>query len=171
MVRHTQSPITDDERQRLEIARRRFVLNKLFRKAKAHTHKEEKFVDVYQVSAERCFIPADLNEEVPLYFLDLGGMVLILFGPWMLDPHALIASAGICEEWNCEKMFFRTFSLRCLASEGTVFQLSVESADFLAAEPLPAALRFKRLRECELIHGQSTTLLRDLESAGIIEPT
>jgi len=159
-----------EERARVERTKGRRFFVKLFRKADAPTDKQQMVVDVYQASVEECFIPQDFNEELPLYLLDLGGMVLVLFGQWMFDPHTLVAPKDVFEKWNCERAFFRNFSLRCLAEGGTVFELSVSGTEFVETHRLASPVRFRRLRECEFVVGHSATLSHDLEKAGLIDP-
>ena len=70
-------------------------------------------MDVIRCSVVQCFIPTDFNEEPPLYVLDLGGMLLILFGQWLYDPNVMTAPDDIFEAWSYDKTFFSNFSLRC----------------------------------------------------------
>ena len=66
-------------------------------------------MDVYQASVLQCFIPEDFNEELPLYLLDLGGMILVLFGQWMYDPHTLVARKEVFEGMElCLQLFLGT---------------------------------------------------------------
>jgi hypothetical protein len=165
MFRHSQEPITDQEAERLKQARR----FPIFGKDDTHYDKEERTVDVYQVSVFQCFIPKDFNEELPLYLLDLGGMLLVLFGQWVYDPYTLVARKELFDVWNCDGAFFRNFSLRCLADRGKVFQLVVRGTDFVAAQRITPVLNFKRLSECQLIVGHGATLIHDLAKGGLIE--
>jgi hypothetical protein len=168
MFRHSQELITDQETERLNRVRRP-SFGKLFGKADTEHDKELRSVDVYQVSVLQCFIPPDFNEELPLYLLDLGGMILVLFGQWMYDPHTLVARKEVFEAWNCAGAFFGNFSLRCLVAQGKVLQLVVGGTDFVEAQRLPSVISYKRLSECQLVPGNSETLIHDLAKGGLIE--
>lgn len=104
-----------------------------------------------------------------MYLLDLGGMIMVLFGQWMYDPHTLVARKEIFEAWNCTGAFFRSFSLRCVAARGTVLQLVVEGTGFVEAERLACSIRFTRLSEYQLVPGHGATLIHDLAKGGLIE--
>jgi hypothetical protein len=167
MLRHSQEPITAQETERLKRTTRS-SFSKTFGQSDTQHDKEQRSVDVYQASVLQCFIPAGFNEELPLYFLDLGGMILVLFGQWMYDPHTLVARKEVFEAWNCERAFFGNFSLRCLADSGKVLQLVVGGTDFVEAQRLPTAICFKRLNECQLVAGQAATLIHDWAKGGLI---
>ena len=169
MFRHSQEPITDVERRRLEGTRRRPFISRRLDNVDKYHNDEQKFVDVYQASVLQCFIPNNFNEELPLYLLDLGGMILVLFGQWMFDPHTLIAPNEVFEAWNCDGAFFRDFSVRCHVARGTVLSLAVDGTAFVEARRLPSILTFKHLSECQLVAGHAATLIGDLEKSGLIE--
>ena len=170
MIEEYREPITSDEAAWLNRVARRGLFLRLVSDPKNRPHQEsgEKFADVYEVAVERCFIPIDFNEEFPLYLLDLGGKLLILFGQWLFDPHTLIVPANIFESWICDQNFFSRFSLRCFSETGSAFELKVEGRSFIPAERLPIPLRFKSLRECQLLLGQGETLIHDLQNANLI---
>ena len=125
-------------------------------------------IDIYRLLVWRCFIPSDFNEGLPLYILDLGGAILVLFGQWLFDPHTLVSPAGAFEKWTCEQNFFSDFSIRCSMQDDLVLELRVGSCSFVAAEQLQSPVSFNRLREYQLIAGRSEALLSDLSSAGLI---
>ena len=169
LFQHSQESITAEEQSRFENSKHKSLFPILARNIKHPDAEQEGFVDVYQASVVKCFVPLDFNEELPLYFLDLGGMILVLFGQWMFDPHTLIAAEDVFDTWKCERTFFQSFSLRCLGARGKVFQLGVKGNCLVEAERLSCVPRFKQLRECQLVAGHSLTLIDDLRSAGIIE--
>lgn len=168
MFRHTQEPITEEEKSRQKNRAHGLFINWLFPKRVSLALEGPGLVDVYGASVEKCFMPATYNEELPLYLLDLGGLIMILFGEWMFDPNTLIAPADVFEMWHSEEAFFARFTLRCSA-DGNVFRLAVEGNSFMQAQRLPANLRFKRLRECLVFDGNGATLVDDLRKAGIAE--
>jgi hypothetical protein len=112
----------------------------------------------------------ELNEELPLYILDLGGTLLVLFGQWLYDPHTLIVSEDSFERWVCDQNFFGKFSMRCSEPHGVVFQVKVEEVSFVQAERLTVPIWFKHLRQYVFFPGHGETLIRDLERADLIEP-
>jgi len=69
VFQHSQEPITAEEKSRLEKPARCLLF---WRKPERHDEQQQ-VVDVYQVSVEKCFVPPDFNEELPLYVLDVGG--------------------------------------------------------------------------------------------------
>jgi hypothetical protein len=168
MLHHSAEHIGGNERVRLERAMHPPLLNKVLSKAGERCAEIQGSVDVYDVSVLRCFIPPDFSEELPLYLLDLGGMILVLFGQWVFDPHTLIAQRDIFDAWNSNKSFFSNFSMRCHRSSGTVLQLTVGGSEFVEARRMPSAVRFKHLREYQLVTGNGATLITDLEKAGLI---
>ena len=125
-------------------------------------------LDVYEVSVINCFIPLDFNEELPLYILDTGKAVMILFGQWLYDPSVMNCSKVIFDNWDCERAFFADFDIRCSAKSGEAFQFSVQKSTFIEARRLSDRLQFKSLRECQVIPRGSETLLVDLEKTGLI---
>jgi hypothetical protein len=170
MFSPSEEPITNEEIEYLERVRRGPFINRIFGNGDSQHAQEQHSVDVYQASVLKCFIPSDFNEEHPLYILDLDGIILVLFGQWIFDPHILVTSEEVFEAWNCNRAFFGTFSLRCLTTPGLVLRLTVEDAAFVEAQRLPSLLRFKQLRECQFVIGNEATLVRDLERGGLIEP-
>ena len=105
-----------------------------------------------------------------LFILDVGGMILILFGQWLYDPNTLVAPDDVFDRWVCEESFFAQFSLRFASDQGVAFELKVESPALVPAERLRHPVQFKSLRECRLIAGSSQSLVRDLENAQVIHP-
>jgi hypothetical protein len=156
MLKHTTQPIKSDEIARLNRITKRQDLSR-------------DFVDCYQISVEKCFIPINFNEELPLYLLDLGEEILILFGQWLFDPHTTVMSADIFESWKCEQGFFTSFSMRCSLTNGNVFEMSVREALFTKTQRLNQPLKFQYLHEMQLIRGSGKTLVADLQSAGLIQ--
>ena len=169
MFSRSRQPINHDEVQKLELSRRRPLVQRWFGRTDEQAENQRTDVDLFEVSVEKCFILRDFNEDQPLYILDLGGTILILFGQWMFDPHTLIASKGVFDKWDCDKSFFATFSIRALLDSGTIFTLQVHGANFVKATHLTVDVRFKRLRECELFPGSSESLIDDLRRNGLIE--
>ena len=163
MFQHIQEPITAEEKSRLEKTKRGLLF---WRKSERYDE-QERVVDVYQASVEKCFVPSDFNEELPLYVLDLGGTLLVLFGQWVFDPHTLVVSEAIFKTWKYDSAFFQSFSLRCLAARGQVFRLEVKGDAFAQAEQLPSTLKFKQLRESQFITRRSPSVVADLVNAGI----
>ena len=149
MIEKLREPIRSIEAARLSRVQGGAGIRSLLTKPKPEGPQKwaEHFVDTYRISVERCFIPMNFNEELPLYILDLGGMLLILFGQWMFDPHTLIVSTNSFENWVCDQNFFAKFSLRGSSEQGIVFELRVEETSFIEAERLITPLRFNRLRE------------------------
>ena len=170
MFYRSQEPISATERKRVEVLRSIPLLSRLLGGGKVSRNGASDLLDVCRVSVEKCFIPADFNNEHPLYLLDLGDAALVLFGQWVFDPHSLIAPEEMFERWNCETAFFADFSLRYLAPEGKILQLVVEGDSLLEAERLPTVVRFKRLNECELLVGGGSSMIERLEKGGLIEP-
>jgi hypothetical protein len=127
-----------------------------------------RFVDAYEVSAERCLIPVNFNEEMPLYFLDLGGTVLVLAGQWVFDPHTLIVPQATFDDWKCDETFFARFCLRGSAEHGRVLELRVQGASFVQAERLSHPLRFTHLSEFQLLPRRAETIVDDLRKAGLL---
>lgn len=148
---------------------RPLILNRLFSKKHRSQLEGQRLVDVYQASVEKCFVPASVNEEHPLFLLDVGGLIMILFGEWLYDPCTLIAPKSVFENWDGEDVFFGKFVLRCAPVDGTVLRLTVEDDSFIRAQRLPPNLRFRRLRECLVVEGSGVTLIDDLRKAGIAE--
>jgi len=161
--------MTAEELARLESAERPGWFRRIFRHSRLANAVApgERFIDEYQATIETCFVLADFNEEVPLYVLDLGGVILLLFGQWLFDPHVVVASERILEVWAHERCFFADFTIRFSPETGMVFKLTVDSDRFAAAQVLTMERAFKRLRECEVIAGGAGTLTRDLQSAGL----
>jgi hypothetical protein len=171
MIKQHREPARADEVERLSRRSRGFLRNLLGQRQDHDGRKqEEQFVEVCEISVEKCFVLLDFNEEHPLYLLDVGGMILILFGQWLFDPHTLIAPPEVFDNWVCEENFFANFSLRYANERGAVLELKVESPALVAAERLSNRIRFKSLRECQIIAGHSQSLIRDLQNAQMIHP-
>ena len=124
---------------------------------------------VHRVSVEQCFVQAEFNDELPLYILDVGTEILVLFGQWLYDPHTLAATETTFKAWENSASFFQKFTLRCSAETGIVLRLEVEDSGYVGAALLPPGLRFKQLRECQLVSKSHDALLVDLERAGIVD--
>jgi hypothetical protein len=169
MIEHHHESLTTKEAARLDRFENRGLLGRIFRKADTGPGGSQKFLDSYQVSAEKCFVPADFNEELPLYLLDLGGTILVLFGQWLFDPHTSVVPADVFEKWDCERNFFKNFSLRCFSEHGIVFEFRVEDPSFIRVEHLSYSFRFRHLREYQLLAGHAETLFSDLQNANVIE--
>jgi hypothetical protein len=171
MIKQHHEQARADEVERLRSRRRGFLRNLLGQRPDHDGRKqEEQFVEVCEISVEKCFVLLDFNEEHPLYFLDVGGMILILFGQWLFDPNTLVAPDDVFDRWVCDENFFAQFSLRFSSDQGVAFELKVESPALVPAERLSHPVRFKSLRECQLIAGSSQSLVRDLEDAQVIHP-
>ena len=171
MIKQHHGQARADEVERLSRRRRGFLRNLLGQRPDHDGQKqEEQFVDACDISVEKCFLPLDFNEEHPLYFLDVGGMILILFGQWLFDPNTLVAPPDVFDRWVCEESFFAEFSLRFASDQGVAFELKVESPALVPAERLRHPVRFKSLRECQLIAGSSQSLVHDLANAQVIHP-
>ena len=134
-----------------------------------HGRPAQRFVEVYRVSVEKCFIPLDFNEELPLYLLDVGGALLLLFGQWLFDPHTLVAPKQAFESWTCDQNFFANFSMRCSREHGTVFEMRVEGCSLIQAERLRFPLTFRRLSEWQMLAGHGDTLVHDLQNAHVVD--
>jgi hypothetical protein len=169
MIEQNREPLKAGEAARLDRIENRSLLRRVFRKPNDGSESGQQLVDTYRVSVEKCFIPVDFNEELPLYLLDLGGTLLILFGQWLFDPHTSIVPTDIFERWVCGENFFTRFSLRCSGKYGVVFEFRVEDSSFIRVEQLSCPLRFRRLREYQLLAGHGETLIRDLQNANLIE--
>ena len=169
MIKQRREAARADEVEILSRRRRGFLRN-LFGQRPDHDgqKQEEQLVDACDISVEKCFLPLDFNEEHPVYLLDVGGMILILFGQWLFDPHTLVAPPDVFDRWVCEENFFASFSLRYAGEEGLALELKVEPPALVPAERLRHAIRFKSLRECQLIAGSSQSLVRDLANAQVI---
>ncbi|MDD4892025.1 MAG: hypothetical protein PHU85_19055 [Phycisphaerae bacterium] len=106
----------------------------------------ENSLEVCSVSVEECYILPRFDEERPLYLLDVGGLILILFGQWLYDPTIVDVPEQVLDRWQCSANFFRKFTIRWSEVMGVVFHLTVEDDSFIAAQPL--AVEFNKLREC-----------------------
>jgi hypothetical protein len=164
--------MTDDEITRMRGLRRRgnWIRN-IFRRHRDGEQRDprEDQLDVYHVAVERCFVPDGFSDEMPLYVLALGDVILILFGQWMYDPHVVIASNQACDKWSRADAFFKNFSLRWSAQDGVVFELKLNDESFVPCERLPSSLSFTIAKECQAICGRGETVMDDLEKAGLIE--
>lgn len=123
-----------------------------------------------QIAVQKCFILMDFNEEYPLYILDVGQELLVVFGQWIFDPHTLITSTATFKAWHCDQAFFAQFALTYNQDTGQVFKLTTENASFIQAQRFSHPLRFKRLSECQFIKKQSSDLKRNLQDAGLLLP-
>lgn len=125
--------------------------------------------EVYHVVVEKCFIPDDFNDELPLYLLQAGDIILILFGQWLYDPHILFAPDGAFQCWDSDGLFFKHFTIRWSTDSGIVFNFVVRDKSFIKSVCLPNGLRFTALRECQVISGHGETIIDDLRKANLIE--
>src|SRR5439155_5884027 len=100
-------------------------IDRILRRRRHATEADERLVHIYTASVEQCFLPLDFNDELPLYFLDVGGFALSLFGQWLYDPHVSKIPASVFNKWDCERAFFSSFSLRCSAKTGVVLRFEV----------------------------------------------
>jgi len=158
-----------DEAETLKKRLRPGLLRRLLGKPPDFQPSSIRVTDVITATVQRCFILADFNEEMPLYFLDLGtGTILIFFGQWLFDPHTLVVPDGLFEKWEPGREFFASFCMRCSIEHGFVFKLTSQGVSFAPAERLPRAVRFRWMRECVFFSGQGDTLISDLEMAGIV---
>jgi len=170
MITKKLEPLTFREAERL--ARRgQWTIAGLFGRGKSKpiNHPENQQAVIYSVTVEKCFVVIMPRDEFTIYFLDVGGSILVLFGEWLFDPHTTVVSEGVFSKWECQKEFYSRFSLRGFAETRTVFELVVEGEDFIPAQVLKQDVRFKRLREFELIPGSGETLMQSLRAAGIAE--
>jgi hypothetical protein len=143
---------------------------RLLRRSRSAPPTEPQLATVYRASVEQCFVLPDFNEELPLYVLDLGGTILVLFGQWLFDPNVTVLSDQICKSWNWRESFFSAFTIRWSETTGTVFELKVENESYVRAQYLPSNIKFTTLKECQAVRGQLRTLASDLQKAGMIEP-
>jgi len=164
VIEHRQLPVTPENVKTLKALENRFLV-----KASSPNRAKPDFIDVYQVSVKNCFIPLDFNEELPLYLLDVGDKILILFGQWLYDPHMLIVPDSIFENWDNNGSFFGKFSLSCSVMRGIVLSLTVEGSSYIPAQRLSHRLKFKKLHELQLINRSGQTLIDDLRGSGIVE--
>ncbi|HVT88897.1 MAG TPA: hypothetical protein VHD56_08605 [Tepidisphaeraceae bacterium] len=160
--------MTNEEVARIKRIQRRSWIDKILGRKRKELGRSQWLAEVYRITVERCFIPMESNEESPLYLLDVGGALLILFGPWLNDPHVLKVQHSTINKWDCEHSFFTNFTIRCDDQTGIVFELSVETEIFIEAQCITTPLRFKQLRESQLVVGGSETLVHDLENVGIL---
>lgn len=170
MLEHSRQPKTEDElKMRVAIIPR---LIALFARRQLGKEREilSGFADVYRVSVEKCFVPLKINEEIPLYFLDVGGSIMICCGEWLFDPHTLRARETVFEAWDGGLQFFANFTVRCDPVRGSVYAFYVEGGDFVPAQRLPCELKFNHLLECMVIPSAGGSLIEDLRLAGIAEP-
>jgi hypothetical protein len=120
------------------------------------------------ISVKECFIPLDFNEELPLYFLDIGKFILVLFGQWFSDPHTLIASKEMFTGWSDQTFFTQVFSLDFNKKSGKVSKLEIKDTGFIQAQRLHYPIKLRRLSECELIQKHSEDIIQNLRNAGLI---
>jgi hypothetical protein len=126
-------------------------------------------VEVCDAVVEACFVPYDFNEALPLYILDLGGRIAVLFGQWLSDPHTLVVEEKHFENWK-QNSFFRGISVRSLRATGLALQCRITDTELIQATRLPAALTFLRLQECEFIESSEMSVVQALNSAGLVAP-
>jgi len=143
MLQHFRESIRAEEVESLNQLQKKGLLRTLLVKSGSELAQpaSQKTVDVYSVVVERCFIPPEFNEEHPLYILDVGETLLILFGPRLYDPHTLLVPAQVFDTWIPDKNFFADFSMRCYGEGGVVFEAKIEGDCFVRAEQLD--FRFK----------------------------
>jgi YD repeat-containing protein len=110
------------------------------------------------------------DEELPLFMLDIGGAVTVLFGQWLDDPDIVDASESLHRAIGPRVGFFETFELRFASCSGIALGLKATGNGLVKAETVAFTPRFKRLRECEVIPGRSGSLAQDLVAAGITHP-
>lgn len=151
---------------------KRGCLGKSFRPSNCRKLSEpgKHLLNVYDVSVEKCFRLPDFNEELPLYILDVGGTLLILFGQWLYDPNIVLVLEESFERWDVENSFFKSFTIRWSPQTGDVYQFNASDASFIEANRLTASLSFKYLRECMAIPGRADTLIEDMRRAGVVAP-
>ena len=125
-------------------------------------------IEVASVEVERCFVLRDFDEENPIYLLDFSRAALILFGQWLYDPHTLLCSEAAFDTWDCGRRFFSSFEVSYVSGSGDVLSLKVTAPGHVDVEPLVQDLRFKRLRECEIVPRTQAGLVADLRTAGLI---
>jgi len=158
MLHHARRPMTKEEVIRLEdfVGRRR-------------AWNMEYEVEEYTVSVDSCVVPINQNPDHPVYFLDVGGKIMILFGQWLSHP----AIATVWDEpgfdWNIEECFLEDFKLSVHAESAMVLELASATSNFVPLQPSKAPVRFTRLREFEMIDGGAQTLIEDLRRAGIAQ--
>ena len=125
--------------------------------------------DVYRViKVDKCYIPEKFNEELPLYFLDIGSLTVVLFGQWLYDPHTADIPEDVFEEWDCENEFFDSFTLWRDQNGGKVLKLSVSGRTFAPSQKIKLPTHLKRMQESEVIEGNNADLIRTLECAGLM---
>jgi hypothetical protein len=171
MLERSQDRMKEEEIGRLRRLNRPNWISRLAGRAKPDSVPDasQHFLEAYRVSVDRCVISSNFSEELPLYFLDAGGEILVLFGQWMYDPHISKVPKQIFESWDCDKTFFANFGIKYHPRSGVVFEFKVEKSSFVTAERDSHRMTFKRLNECQLIRGRADTLIHDLQGAGLIE--
>lgn len=164
MLEKTVEPIAAEEKSRLEQVKKRGILSRMLGQ-KTESGPSEDFVDVYQITVEKCFILPDFNDEYPLYLIDTGGTLLILFGQWIYD---LIVPESTFEKWKSDESFFQKLRLRCSTKHGIAFGLEAEGEFFVPVQRLTDPIRFTKLSECQFIPRSGKTLQDDLRKAGLV---
>jgi hypothetical protein len=172
MLIHRRQPMTGDESRELDESERPIWFERLFfRQALKGRMPAERVTDEYDVTVESCTVPANFNETIPVYFLDLGGEILTLGGQWidnvpdMQEEHF--------EQWaetGGGTFFARQFTMRGHASRDLVFSLKVTDPRLMPTRPTPVPLQFNRLRNFEIFDGSAETLMQDLLRVGLAEP-
>lgn len=126
-------------------------------------------VEICEVSVNECFVSYNFNEEFPLYIFPLDGYILIIFGQWLYDPNVTIIPEDIFEKWNCNRSFFSSFEVRFHENSGMVLALRINGDSFCPVKPLPHDIKFKTLRECQILSGNSNTLIHDMQVGGVTD--
>lgn len=172
MLRISHEPMTNEEANEIRQIRhcRTGWFDKIFRRYPQQDDQiRSGIVDVYDVTVDECFV-YDPGNDFLVYFLDVGGAILILFGQWLFDPHIVIAPVDTFDSWwNSDREFFKQFTMRCWTDPQVVLKLTVDTALMIPAQPVSDRLKFNRLHEWELIPGHGPTLLQDLRNAGIAD--
>ena len=169
MLTRSQQPMTDDEVVRITRYQPRNWISRLLVRRQGKLSEIHATVEVDQVSVEQCFIQACFNEELPLYILDAGNFVIVLFGQWLYDPHVLLSNESTFETWDSRNEFFARFSLKRSIHTGIVFELKINDCSFIKAERLPDDLSFRTLKECQVILRGKGSVVDDLRKAGVVE--
>jgi hypothetical protein len=168
MLIQNQRPMTRDEQHRVRAIRKGYWLNRLFGRL-AFSAGNPQIANECEICVEHCFIFEDFRDDLPLYVLDFERAILILFGPQIYEPAILIASEGIINNWECDRSFFETFTLRFSEDGGFMLALKVRGQNLARVERVPYSPTFVKLRECQIIQKSTDDLIDNLKKAGVLE--
>jgi hypothetical protein len=172
VLAHRRRLMLDDEIKELDEVERPIWFERLFfKKFLKEKVPAERVTDEYDVTVESCIVPANYNETIPVYFLDLGGTILTLGGQWIADvPEMPDEHFEKWAESAAASFFARQFTLRGHSKLGLVFSLRVSEPCLIPTRPTQVPLQFNRLRRFEIFDGSADTLIQDLQRVGLAEP-